>query len=291
MISASGSIIGIDVGYSPKQRSSAICRIDWSGSKVEWEIARFRASEPEREKAITRMAAGRWIAAAAFDGPIRRGFDIIARYRTAERMLTRRIGSLIGKPGQSSAPVGKSLNHHANECVGHLVANSELQAARHRVPIDQKSVVEAFPSSFLGLMIENPKQVAAHRGNRSDVFFQHLATTGALRALVHLILRTKAPLHLILILLVINHDDRAALICAFSALREGISKFDRRQTLRCTDRRRGWLDHFTLHLSNNSFNRATMVAAEALGDARVQDRGAAGTGFTSKIAKQLQACG
>jgi hypothetical protein len=71
---------------------------------------RFRAVEPERERVIAQLAAGRMIAATAFDGPIGRGFDIIGRYRTAERMLTRRLRPLIGKPGQSSAPVGRLLS-------------------------------------------------------------------------------------------------------------------------------------------------------------------------------------
>jgi hypothetical protein len=223
MIATNGSLIGIDVGFSPTRRSSAICRIDWSETTVEWEIARFRALEPERENVITRMAAGRRIAAAAVDGPIRRGFDIIARYRTAERMLTRRIGSLIGKPGQSSALVGKLLNHHANECVRYLLASSDLHDAQHSVSIHQKCVVEAFPSSFLGLMIVNPKQVAAHRGNRSDTFFQHLATAGVLHALVqHLLPGRRLALDPSS---VVNHDDRAALICAFSALSVAVADF------------------------------------------------------------------
>jgi hypothetical protein len=184
LIEANGSVIGIDVGCSPARRSSAICRLDWSDSVVAWEIVRFRALEPEREREIARVAGGRRIAVAAFDGPIRRGFDIIGRYRTAERMLTRRLRPLIGKPGQSSAPVGKLLNHHANECVRYLVAHCEVQDAQHCVPIDQRALVEAFPSSFLGMMIENPEQITARRGDRSDTFFQHLATKGVLQALI-----------------------------------------------------------------------------------------------------------
>jgi hypothetical protein len=41
LIDANGSVIGIDVGWSPARRSSAICRLDWSDSVVVWEIARF----------------------------------------------------------------------------------------------------------------------------------------------------------------------------------------------------------------------------------------------------------
>lgn len=169
------------------------------------------------------MAAGRRIVAAAFDGPIRRGFDIIARYRTAERMLTRKLGLLIGKPGQSNAPVGKLLNQHANECVRCLLDDSDLHDARHRVSIDQKSVVEAFPSTFLGMMIEHPQQVAARRGDRSDTFFKHLATAGALRSLIEYLVPGRRlsldPSN------VVNRDDRAALVCALSALGVAASNF------------------------------------------------------------------
>lgn len=211
-----GSVIGVDVGCSPTRRSSAICRLDWSASTITWEIERFRALDPEREQVIGRIATGRPVAAAAFDGPIRRGFDIIGRYRTAERMLTRRLRPLIGKPGQSSAPVGKLLNHHANECVRHLVTHCELQSAEHRVPIDEKALVEAFPSSFLGMMIEEPARLAARRGNRSDIFFQHLAATGVLRALVEHCLPDRELAHDFNS--IVNHDDRAAVVCSLTAL-------------------------------------------------------------------------
>jgi hypothetical protein len=211
-----GSVIGVDVGCSPARRSSAICRLDWSDSTISCELLRFRAVESERESAIVKVAAGRSIVAAAFDGPIRRGFDIVGRYRTAERMLTRRLRPLIGKPGQSSAPVGRLLNHHANECVRHLVAHSHVHDARHGVAIDQRALVEAFPSSFLGMMIQEPSRLAARRGDRSDTFFQHLTTTGVVQSLLEHCLpgrQLACDLHSI-----INHDERAAFICALTAL-------------------------------------------------------------------------
>jgi hypothetical protein len=223
MIAVSGSVIGIDVGCSPTRRSSAICRIDWSETNIAWEIARFRALEPERKSVIAHVAAGRPVAAAGFDGPIRRGFDIIAQYRMAERMLTRRLGPLIGKPGQSSTPVGRLLNHHANECVHYLVANSDVRGAQHAVPIDEKAIVEAFPSSFLGMMIQHPKRVAASRGDRSDVFYLHLTATGVLQALVEHLLPGRCLAHDLRS--VVNHDARAALVCALSALSVAAADF------------------------------------------------------------------
>jgi hypothetical protein len=218
-----GSVIGIDVGCSPTKRSSAVCRLDWSDSIVSWEIVRFRAVEPERERAIAQVAGSRPIIAAAFDGPLRRGFDAIGRYRTAERMLTRRLRPLIGKPGQSSAPIGKLLNHHANECVHHVVDHSDVQSATHRVPIDHRALVKAFPSTFLGVMIRDPQHLNARRGDRSDTFFQHLAAAGVLNALIeHCLPGRRLALDL---RLVVNHDDRAALVCALSALSVATADF------------------------------------------------------------------
>src|SRR4051794_36937010 len=104
MLPPSGSVLGIDIGCSPTRRSSAICRLNWDQSNVVWSIERFRAIEPERQETIARVAGNATISAAAFDGPLRRELDVIGRYRTAERMLTRRLRPFIGKPGQSSAP-------------------------------------------------------------------------------------------------------------------------------------------------------------------------------------------
>lgn len=183
---------------------------------IKMEIVRFRAVAPERENAIAEVAAGRQIVAAAFDGPIRRGFGIIGQYRTAERMLTRRLRPLIGKPVQSNAPVGRMLNCHANECVRCLVTHSDVEDAQHGVRIDRKALVEAFPSSLLGMMIKNPTLLAVRRGNRSDIFFKHLATTGSLRSLIEHCLPGRRLKHDLSN--VVNHDDRATVICALSAL-------------------------------------------------------------------------
>lgn len=211
-----GSVIGIDVGCSPARRSSAICRLDWTGSIIAWEIQRFRAIEPERESIIAKVGAGRRVEVAAFDGPLRPGLDVIGRYRSAERMLTRRLGRLIGKPGQSSTPVGKLLNKHANACAFHVKALVDLKDARHGVPLDDKALVEAFPGTFLGVMIEDPLALGARRGDRSDKFFRHLAGNRRLQTLIDHLLpgRTLAGD----LAAVVNHDDRAAFVCALSAL-------------------------------------------------------------------------
>src|SRR5690606_3226356 len=140
--------------------------------------------EPERERIIAKVGAGRPVEVAAFDGPLRPGLDILGRYRAAERMLTRGLGRLRGKPGQSSAPGGKLLDQQSNACASHVRALVELKEARHGVPLDNKALVEAFPGTFLGVMIENPPELDARRGDRSDTFFRHLAGNRRLQALI-----------------------------------------------------------------------------------------------------------
>ena len=215
-ISANGAVLGIDVGWSKRRKSSAVCHIAWTAHKVTWKVARFRAVEPERTETIGAVAGEGPLACAAFDGPLRRSFDVIGRFRTAERMLTRKLQPKIGKPGQSSAPVGKRLNEEANAYATTVLHCCAVAPATHKVRIDQKAVVEAFPSSFLGVMIEDPATLAARRRSRSDLFFLHWCGRGIFdRIIGHLLPGRRLASDLAL---VSNHDERAAFVCALTAL-------------------------------------------------------------------------
>jgi hypothetical protein len=176
-----GSVLGVDIGCSPVRRSSAVCRLDWDEASVTWRIERFRALDSERADAIARVAGDAPLLAAAFDGPLRAGLDLIDRYRTPERLLTRGLQPFIGKPGPSNTPVGRELNRHANACARAVLGLGRLAPAAHRHAIDKATIVEAFPSSFLGLMIEDPRALGARRGDRSDVFYAHLVARAGCR--------------------------------------------------------------------------------------------------------------
>ena len=95
-VPVSGSVLGVDVGWSPKHRSSAACRLDWNQTTVRFAIQRFTASESERRQ-VLRVMADRSLLVAAFDGPLRADLGVIGRYRIAEQMLTRQIRPLIGE--------------------------------------------------------------------------------------------------------------------------------------------------------------------------------------------------
>jgi hypothetical protein len=210
-----GSVLGVDVGCSAVRRSSAVCRLDWDAASVPWRIGRFRALDRERVEVIGRVAGDAVLFAAAFDGPLRAGLDLIGRYRTPERLLTRGLAPFIGKPGPSNTPVGRELNRHANACARAVLGLGRLAPAAHRHAIDEAAIVEAFPSAFLGLMIEDPKTLGTRRRDRSDVFYAHLAATGGLQAVLDRLLPGRRSADFAAVR---NHDDRAAVVCALTAL-------------------------------------------------------------------------
>ena len=211
-----GSVLGVDVGFSTIRRSSGVCRLDWNTEQIVWQTDRFRALPDEQERTIAATAGDRMLEAAAFDGPLRAGLEVIGIYRVADRMLTVRLGRHIGKPGQTNAPVGKNLNAAANDLARQVLRRCEVRPVRHATRIDDRAIVEAFPSSFLGVMLEDPSRVPARRADRSDTFFEHLATCGTLQRLLdHLLPGRTLSLSLESVR---NHDDRAALVCAITAL-------------------------------------------------------------------------
>ena len=210
-----GAVLGVDVGFSRTRRSSAVCRLDWTDATLSWTIARFRAVEPERTDTLRRLA-DRPLRAAAFDGPLTRGFEVIGRYRAAERMLTRRIGRRIGKPGSSGAPLGKLLGAATAICATIVRHTGHVAPAAHDEAIDAAAIVEAFPGAALGLMIAEPESLIVRRGDRSDIFFKHVAEAGTLARIVARLLpgrRLASPFQS-----VADHDERTALVCALTAL-------------------------------------------------------------------------
>ena len=216
-----GDVLGIDVGWSETQKTSAVCRLSWSKDCITWKVSRFCAKDDDRCKTIYDVAGTNLLYAVAIDGPLRRGFDLIKRYRSAERVLSR--GDLlkrIGKPGQSSSPNGEKLNIQANRAA--LTVKS-LCHVQHAIPdkppaIDEYAIVEAFPTTFLGVMVGCPERMST--GKRSDRYFAHLdgykRPDGGLTQLIECLLGPKKwekHIHSLT-----DHDDRAAFVCAITAL-------------------------------------------------------------------------
>ncbi|MBS3847464.1 hypothetical protein KD146_02020 [Devosia sp. BSSL-BM10] len=221
MLPETGSVLGIDVGWSLKSASSGICRLDWDGQSIGWTLQHFSGDPDIRRATISAVSDGRRLLAVGLDGPFRGDLAVIDRYRQAERVLSQRaIASRVSQPGSSRSPVGRLLNHHTNAFAGLLIADGLTARASHRHAVHELALFEAFPTSFLGLMLEDVEK--GERQQRSDRYFIALVANGGLERLLthHLPGRRLAGD----LANVRNHDERAALVCAITAL--GVARAD-----------------------------------------------------------------
>lgn len=217
MLPQAGSVLGVDVGWSLKQRSSAACRLDWDGDTIRWTIRRFTAEPVARREGLLATAGPHHLLAVTLDGSLRGDFGLIDRYRACERNLSQRgLREAIGKLAQSNTPGGRSLNAATNDCARLLVEYGSIAEATHPHAIHRLALAEAFPNSFLGLMLDDPAPLKGGRGKRSDRYFTALVNDGTLwRLITHHLPGRRLEQDLAT---VTNHDDRAALICAITAL-------------------------------------------------------------------------
>lgn len=210
-----GAVGGIDVGWSQKRASSAVACLSWDETCATISVERFRATDVERSSALSvfdRCPA----LAVAIDGPLCTGFLPGIEYRFAERMLTLGFQPLIGKPGQLSSPNGRKLNEQANLCAKLLVSAGSVGRSIHHEKIHNSCVVEAFPTSFLGLMLPDPRGLKTKKRASSDVFYTHLEEIGVLQRLTEdLLAQRRLQFDYGRFR---NHDERAAIICALTAL-------------------------------------------------------------------------
>jgi len=215
MLPQTGSVLGVDVGWSLKAASSGICRLDWDEQTISWTLAHFTGHPGARADNLAAVTGDRLLLAVGLDGPLRGDLAVIDRYRLAERLLSQKaIASRISQPGSSRSPVGRLLNHHTNQFAAMLIERGFVAAAQHHHAVHGLALFEAFPTSFLGLMLE-----AAEKGirqQRSDRYYTALVADGTLERLLahHLPGRRLAGA----LADVRNHDERAALVCAISAL-------------------------------------------------------------------------
>ena len=214
-MSPEGSVLGVDVGWSTERKSSAVCCLAWDEQRVNWEMCRFQANDEEREQAIRRTARGLSLLAVAIDGPLRPGFSKIGCYRSAERLLSRGKLLRVGKPGQSNSPNGEKLNEQANLTARFAKEHFCIERANAAVRIDKHAIVEAFPTTFLGVMVDGPEALKSSE-KRSDQYFAHLARKGRLDRVLKGLLPGRRPAQSLAT--VVDHDERAALVCALTAL-------------------------------------------------------------------------
>ena len=212
----SGTVLGVDVGYSKTQPTTGLCVLAWDATAISLSFARCRCAPAERDGAIDRIVGGRELCAAAIDGPLTHGLRRVQHYRAAEALLSQGVLQKRGKPGQTSSPTGRELHHHATDVALSLIAKGIVGPSRHFELIHERSLVEAFPNMFLAALVDEERlpelrrdasdrywEVVVHHTPRLEEIIAHLlpdrALTSNLRSCI-------------------DHEHRAALICALSAL-------------------------------------------------------------------------
>ena len=226
LLPESGAVPGGDVGWSEKSKTSAACVLEFDRDGVSVQKTRFTAQPTILAESLPDLVGHRPLLAAAFDGPFRRDVDQIGVYRACEKVLTVRLAPHIGKPGPSNAPNGRKLNAAANAFVKAALAmlREDLRGetvlcvveAHHLATLHPRAVAEAFPTSFLGVMLDDGLREPGRA--RSDSYFERLTQPGGgrLAGLVKSLLGER-PLRCSLQGFH-NHEDRAAIVCAITAL-------------------------------------------------------------------------
>lgn len=212
-----GKILGIDVGYSPKRKSTAFCVLSWDAHKVHWAFERADKDTEMRRSALRNLLDYREeILAVAIDGPLRHGLRRNTQYyRAAESLLSRGNFQQRGKPGPTNGGSGRQLHGEATALA--KFAREELSVARttHFPAIHEHGIVEAFPNLFLGVLcdeIDYPPRPAKKRKWTDDLY-------PLVKPKLEGLLRWLLPCRELQSSLdVENHEEIAGFTCAITAL-------------------------------------------------------------------------
>ena len=211
-----GSVLGIDVGFSPTRRTTCFCALDWDRSKAVFRY-RLTTSDPsQRRAALSEVVELQPLLGVAVDGPLTHGLRLVPHYRAADAILSRGVLQKRGKPGQTSSPVGQQLHRHATDLANLVLELAVVAPSTHVEPIHNRRIVEAFPNLFLGSLIDECDLPTLTR-DASDRYWEALVDKS--ERLVELI-QCLLPGRILDTNLraITNHEHRAGVICALTAL-------------------------------------------------------------------------
>ena len=222
---SSGQVLGIDVGWSEQTDTTGACLLTWSESEVSFDVHHLPTDFDARQKKLRALVGGNEFDAVALDGPLRPGLDQINEYRLAELLLTRRFSNAgFGKPGQSNSPNGIMLNEHANQFAESVIAAKCVKRSEHAAAINDYAVVEAFPTTFLAVMLDEGRRPSSKA--KSDIFYEwllgpdaparHMPDENRFEQLIDRLLPGRTLRSLTGD--VTDHEHRAAVVCALTAL-------------------------------------------------------------------------
>lgn len=202
------TLLGIDVGFSAKNKSTGIAIYDRGRLTT---LTCIGSSARDRADILN---GNLQFDAIAIDGPIVFGEEPPVA-RECELILSRGAFSRRCKPGLSHFGFGLPLRHAATAIAAEM---------RQRIPTTG-TIVEAFPNAFLGVLLSDDDYAALgliKRGSKSDAYYARLAANNGFDAIFdHLGWRDdalRATLHDIATDTSRKaHDKRAALVCLLTA--------------------------------------------------------------------------
>lgn len=215
------AVLGVDVGYSDNRISTGLCLLSWDDKKIEI-VARRCTSQLEGQKqAILDIVNEKKLASVAIDGPLTHDFQLVNYYRSSETLLSRGCLQRRGKPGPTNSPTGQQLHTRATELAQFIAKKLTINNSSHYQPIYAKSVVEAFPNMFLAALIDEHHLPQLHR-DASDRYWEKAIKLKLFDRMFSVLL----PGRELRINLdqIADHDERAAIVCALTALVVAVGK-------------------------------------------------------------------
>ncbi len=213
---ATGVVLGIDVGFSNRARTTCFCTLEWNQSVAAFQFRLTNSDADARRRAVVELVGTRELLGVAVDGPLTRGLRLVTHYRSAEALLSRGVLQKRGKPGQTSAPVGQKLHAHATQLAKVTLECAMIAPSTQCDAIHTSCMVEAFPNMFLAALVDEHALPSLSR-DASDRYWELLVDKSdrLLTLLAHLLPNRQLhnDLHGIT-----DHEQRAGVVCALTAL-------------------------------------------------------------------------
>lgn len=152
-----GCVLGIDVGYSARRKTTGMAALWWTGTEVKWRCTAAASTIADRSAVLDTLMSGLRdrVLAVAVDGPLVPRLVDRPTYRCAEALLTRGRFGRRGKPGACNAGGGPRLHQEATALAHFILERRTIARATHAAKIHDRAVVEAFPNLFLGVLCDD----------------------------------------------------------------------------------------------------------------------------------------
>ncbi len=213
-----GCVLGIDVGYSQRKKSTGFCVLWWNANTIDWRCQNAGTDDNSRKQALHHLLSPDHldVLAVAIDGPLRPQLvGDSTTCRLSESLLMRGQFQKRGKPGATNSGSGPKLHVGATRLAHFILAQVNITSATHLPSIYTKTIVEAFPNQFLGVLCDEVIYPQTPHKKRKWTDTLYPIVRSKLEDLVKSLLpdrKVNGDWNLD------DHEEIAGLVCALSAL-------------------------------------------------------------------------